>query len=72
MPARTVRPFEPDQLLLLPPSLRDWLPADHLAYFVADGVERGGSGWLDSLFPFLSGASRVADYAAVSRVVRLS
>ena len=33
---------------------------------------RGGSGWLDSLFPFLSGASRVADYAAVSRVVRLS
>jgi len=34
--------------------------------------ERGGSGWLDSLFPFLSGASRVADYAAVSRVVRLS
>ena len=33
---------------------------------------RGSSGWLDSLFPFLSGASRVADYAAVSRVVRLS
>jgi hypothetical protein len=38
----------------------------------AAGKERGGSGWLDSLFPFLSGASRVADYAAVSRVVRLS
>jgi len=35
-------------------------------------AHRGGSGWLDSLFPFLSGASRVADYAAVSRVVRLS
>jgi CheY-like chemotaxis protein len=35
-------------------------------------ADRGGSGWLDSLFPFLSGASRVADYAAVSRVVRLS
>jgi transposase len=28
MPTRTFRPFEPDQLLLLPPSLRDWLPAD--------------------------------------------
>ena len=27
---------------------------------------------MDSLFPFLSGASRVADDAAVSRVVRLS
>ena len=24
---------------MLPPSLRDWLPADHLAYFVADVVE---------------------------------
>ena len=39
MPTRTFRPFEPDQLLLLPPSLRDWLPADHLAYFMADLVE---------------------------------
>jgi transposase len=39
MPTRTFRPFEPDQLLLLPPSLRDWLPADHLAYFVADLVD---------------------------------
>ena len=33
---------------------------------------RGGSGWLDSLGHSLSGAWRVADYAAVSRVVRLS
>jgi len=40
--------------------------------YVGTQGERGGSGWLDSLFPFLSGASRVADYAAVSRVVRLS
>jgi transposase len=39
MPTRTFRPYEPDQLLLLPPSLRDWLPADHLAYCVADLVE---------------------------------
>jgi len=35
----TFHPFEPDQLLLLPPSPRDWLPADHLAYFVPDVVE---------------------------------
>jgi len=28
-----------DQELLLPPSLRDWLPADHLAWFVLDAVE---------------------------------
>jgi hypothetical protein len=39
MPTRTIHPFEPDQLLLLPPSLWDWLPADHLAYFVMDVVE---------------------------------
>jgi len=37
--AKTFRPYEPDQLLLLPPSLRDWLPADHLVYFVSDMVD---------------------------------
>jgi len=29
-----------DQPFLLPPSLRDWLPADHLAWFVIDAVAR--------------------------------
>ena len=29
-----------DQLLLLPPSVQEWLPEDHLARFVADVVER--------------------------------
>jgi len=24
----------------MPPSLRDWLPADHLAWFVIESVER--------------------------------
>jgi transposase len=28
-----------DQPLLLPPDLRDWLPADHLAWFVIDSIE---------------------------------
>jgi transposase len=28
-----------EQELLLPPSLREWLPADHLAWFVIDAVE---------------------------------
>jgi hypothetical protein len=27
-----------EQELLLPPSLRDWLPAGHLAWFVLDAV----------------------------------
>lgn len=34
--AKTYRPFVPEQDLLLPPSLRDWLPEDHLAFFVSD------------------------------------
>ena len=28
-----------EQDLLLPPSLREWLPDDHLAWFVLDAVE---------------------------------
>ncbi len=27
-----------EQDLLLPPSLRDWLPDDHLAWFILDAV----------------------------------
>lgn len=37
--AKPFRPYTPDQLLLLPPSLRDWLPKDHPVYFVNDLVE---------------------------------
>ena len=29
------RTYLPEQDLLLPPSLREWLPEDHLAYFVS-------------------------------------
>ena len=36
---KTFREYEPDQLLLMPPSLRDWLPADHVVYFVSELVE---------------------------------
>src|SRR5215211_3382695 len=31
-------PCDREQQLLMPPSLRDWLPADHLAWFVLDAV----------------------------------
>ena len=33
------REVERDQVFLLPPSIRDWLPADHLALFVLDAIE---------------------------------
>lgn len=37
--AQLFRPYEPHQALLLPPSLDDWLPANHLARFVSDTVD---------------------------------
>jgi transposase len=37
--AKTYRPYLPSQDFLLPPSLRDWLPEDHLVYFVSDLID---------------------------------
>lgn len=36
--SKTFRPYEPDQDFLMPASMRDWLPSDHLAYFISDVV----------------------------------
>ncbi|SCK36595.1 Transposase [Variovorax sp. HW608] len=33
------RPYEPEQEMLLPASLQDWLPKGHLAYFIGDSVD---------------------------------
>ena len=38
--AKTYRVYIPEQELLLPPSLRDWLPESHLAYFVGDLIDQ--------------------------------
>jgi transposase len=32
-------PYEPDQMLLLPESLQEWLPEGHLAHFISDAVD---------------------------------
>jgi len=37
--AKTFRPYEPDQLLLMPPSLQDWVPEGHLVRLVSDVVD---------------------------------
>src|ERR1017187_6317842 len=37
---KTFRSYLPEQDLLLPPSLREWLPDNHLAYFVSDVVDQ--------------------------------
>ena len=39
MGMRTFKPYNPDQLYLLPPALRDWLPEGHLALFLSDVVD---------------------------------
>ena len=35
----TFRPYQPEQILLLPPDLRDWVPEGHLAHHVSDLVD---------------------------------
>ncbi|MGH8964958.1 MAG: IS1182-like element ISPlba1 family transposase, partial [Actinomycetes bacterium] len=36
--AKGYRPVDRDQEFLLPPNMVDWLPEDHLAWFVIDTV----------------------------------
>ena len=38
--AKRYRTYLPEQDLLLPPSLRDWLPENHLTHFVSDVVDQ--------------------------------
>ncbi|HMJ36877.1 MAG TPA: IS1182 family transposase [Baekduia sp.] len=38
---KTFRAYDPDQVLLMAPSLRDWVPDGDLAHFVSDLVETG-------------------------------
>ena len=37
--AISYRPYEPQQEMLLPASLQDWLPKGHLAYFISDTID---------------------------------
>jgi transposase len=37
--SKSFRPYDPNQQLLLPPNLADWVPEDHLARFVGELVE---------------------------------
>ena len=38
--SKTYRPYDPGQQLLLPAALQEWLPPDHLAYFISDVVDQ--------------------------------
>src|SRR6266852_4392734 len=48
--AKTYRAYLPEQDWLLPPSLQDWLPEDHLAYFVSDVVEQLDLSAIESVY----------------------
>lgn len=37
--AKSYKPYDLNQMFLLPPSLREWLPDNHLAYFISDVVD---------------------------------
>jgi len=37
--SKTFRPYDPEQVFLMPASLQDWLPKGHLAYFISDVVD---------------------------------
>ena len=47
---KTYRPYLPEQDLLLPPSLQDWLPEGHLAYFVSDLIDAVDLGEIEAYY----------------------
>ena len=37
--SKTFRTYEPEQMFLMPASIREWLPGNHLVYFLSDVVD---------------------------------
>ena len=37
---KTYKPYDPNEGLILPESIRDWLPENHLAHFISDVVDQ--------------------------------
>mgnify|MGYP000606233660 CR=1 FL=1 len=66
---KTLRPYEPDQRLLLPPAIEDWVPEDHLARFVGDVVDDldGLREAFERLLPQLRGSPLVTVSAKTGR-----
>ena len=38
--SKTFCPYDPNQQLLLPAALQEWLPPGHIAYFISDVVDQ--------------------------------
>ena len=48
--SKTYRPYNPEQQFLLAPSLREWLPEDHLVYFVSDAIDEIDLSVIESVY----------------------
>ena len=48
--SKTYRPYNPDQQLLLAPSMREWLPEGHLVYFVSDAIDEMDISTIESVY----------------------
>src|SRR5467141_1074161 len=47
---KSYRGYHPEQDFLLPPSLREWLPENHLVYFVSDVIDHLNLSALDAVY----------------------
>jgi hypothetical protein len=59
------RAVDRDQQFLMPPSMAEWLPEDHLAWFVIDVVDELDLAGFDE--PYRRGAVEPPDRASLSR-----
>lgn len=57
--------YNPDQMYLLPPSLKEWLPQNHLAYFVSDVVDQLDLSGIMKLYEEGSGRGQPAYHPAM-------
>src|SRR6202023_1799831 len=48
--SKSYRPYLPEQDFLLPPSVREWLPEQHLVYFVSDVIDNLNLSALDAVY----------------------
>jgi hypothetical protein len=47
---KTFRPYDPDQMLLLPPSVHEWVPVGDLAHFISDVVDELDLSGIESVY----------------------
>ena len=64
---KTFRPWNPEQTLLLPPSPVEWLPANHLVFFLLDLAARARPSALKDVAALRAFASEAALKAEIER-----